>query len=372
MKKSLKRSTRWGLIVTLSLLILCSAGIAAWYFQFPLEAEKQVPVYTCKQELQVDYRIAVMQNNFFPEQFIGPGQVYIIPLTQYIETALNYNFSGPEKVDISGQYQADAVLTGYVIKEKKAGDEVEKVKLKAWEKTWPLVAVTPFSAHDRTLQINQPVPVDIRFYADFAEQVAKEFKFSAELVELAVTYNIQGKAVTEQGEINEPVQAALIIPIKGNSFTVDSLQNNAVEKSITELSVEEVPGVKMTRIIMAGITALLAILLLMLLLLTAAAWENPSENELRRIFRKYSDRIATGFSWVPAISAQNTMNLNSFDDLLKVADEITQPILYESHPDGEHSFYVINEPLIYCFNLNTAAGDHLSPNNSKYTDDMQM
>ncbi|NLC07964.1 MAG: DUF5305 domain-containing protein [Syntrophomonadaceae bacterium] len=350
-KKTINKNTRLGLIVVLALMLAGSTGLTVWWYQQPLEKVKEVPVYTCQQQIQVDYQVFIDPNNFFAEQIIGPGQAYITSLTQDIETTLNYSFSGDAPSDISGQYQVEAVLTGYILKEKPGSQTMEREKVRVWTRAWELLPPTPFFAHDRKLEVKQPVPVDVRSYAFFAEQVARELKFSADVVELAVTYNVQAEALTPRGEVEEPIKAVMLIPLKGASFMVEGMLTDKKEKSITQSETEIVAGVKTARRGFAVAAGVLALLLLLVIFKTTAEIVSPEERILRQIMKKQGDRIVAGFSWVPAISDKNIINLNSFDDLVKVADEVKQPILYEQANTSLHSFYVVNAPLIYRYSL---------------------
>ncbi|MGI5921325.1 MAG: DUF5305 family protein [Syntrophomonadaceae bacterium] len=347
----MKKNTRRGLIALLVLLIMVFGGLAVWWFIQPTQEAKKVPVYTCKQEAQLNYQVFVAPNNFFPQPVIGPGQAYLTSLTQYIETTLNYNLSANTPVNISGQYQVDAVLTGYILKEKEGGGAMERERVKVWEKLWPLHPPTPFAGQDSKLEMQQVVPVNIKGFADFADQVSQELKFAADVVELTVNYSVLGGATTPQGEIREPINVTMVIPVDSSYYTVGGMLTNQKEKSIDTTRMQAVPGVKTARMGYAIAAGVLVLLLLLVVLKTSAEIEDPEEKKLRKIIKKYGDRIVTGFSWVPAISESNLISLNSFDDLVKVADEVDQPIFYDDGPEGKHSFYVINAPLIYHYSL---------------------
>ncbi|MEN6462468.1 MAG: DUF5305 family protein [Syntrophomonas sp.] len=347
----MKKNTRWGLIIVLTLLFLGSGVQAVRWFKQPTEKAKKVPAYTCRQQASLDYRVFIAPNNFFPQPIIASGQAYITSLTQYIETTLNYSFYGDTPVNISGQYQVDANLTGYILKEKPNSEEMERERVKVWEKPWALLPPTPFTVQNSKLEIKQVIPVDIKAFSDFADQVSKELKFAADAVELTVNYNILGGASTPQGEIKEPVKVVMVIPVDSSFYTVGGMLTDKKEKSIDTTQMVAVPGVKTTRVGYAIATGLLAVLLLLVIFKTSALIEDPEEKKLRRIIKKHGDRVVSGFNWVPAISDQNIIFLDNFDDLLKVADEVEQPILYDSTNELIHSFYVINEPIIYKYSL---------------------
>lgn len=362
MERTINRKLRLGLIICLSLLLLAAIGLAIRWFKEPTEKTVAVPVYTCTQQAQLDYQVIFMPNNFFAESSAGPGLAYITSLTNYIETVLSYSFSGDRPVNISGQYQVEATLTGYIFQERSEGKEAKKEKIKVWSRPWVLVPPTPFSAEDRKLELKQVVPVDIRYYRDFADQVAQELKFSADLVELTVTYQVQGGAITPQGEIREPVKAVMVIPIEGTAFMVQTLQGDKKENSITRSETAPVTEVKLARLGYSTAAGVLVLLLLLVLFKTTAEIADAETLRLQKIMKKHGDRIVAGFGWVPALSEKNLITLNSFEDLVKVADEIAQPILYKEDPAGVHGFYVIKEPLIYHYVLRIYGSKRLFAN----------
>jgi hypothetical protein len=288
-------------------------------------------------------------------------------LTQYVETTFKYSFSGDNPADISGQYEIDAKLTGYILVEDKQSSETVKRRVKAWEKIYPLIPATPFSRHDQKFGIKQVIPVDLRSYAAFADQVAKELKFSADIIELSITYHVLGSASTSQGKISEPVETILSIPVEGNSFIVNGKLADEKENSITIPGTESVPGVKTARTGWVVTTALLAILLLLIIFNTKAKAESPSERELRMIIKKHGDRIVAGVFSFTSVHDKNTTVLNSFYDLVKVADEVAQPILYENASDNLHSFYVINEPMIFSYSLEINTNENVYNNSQVIT-----
>lgn len=355
MGRTMNKNLRRGLMVLLALLLMGSAGLAVWWFKQPATAENQVPVYACQQQGQVDYQVFLTPNDLLPEKVTGPDQTYITSLTQHIETTLNYRFSGEAPADLSGQYQVDAAVTGYVLQERSGSQEGEREKIKIWTKSSVLLPPTPFSIHDSQLELQQMIPIDIRSYMSFADQVAQELSFSADLVELAVTYSVQTAVSTPQGTLEEPLTLVMVIPLGGSTFTVQGTLTDTKDNSIFNGITESVFKVKAARIGFTAATVILALLLLLTIVFTKAKEQDPVEKKLRQIIRKHGDRIVAGVVSIPAVSGENTIKVHSFDDLVKVADEVAQPILYDNSQVSDHLFYVVNEPLIYRYSLKTDA-----------------
>ncbi|HBG22968.1 MAG TPA: hypothetical protein DDW83_06905, partial [Peptococcaceae bacterium] len=185
--------------------------------------------------------------------------------------------------DITGQYQVNAAVTGYVLQGKKGSQEGEPEKVEIWTKPSVLLPPQPFSTHDGQLELKQTIPVDIRSYISFADQVAKELSFSADLVELAVTYSVQASASTPQGTLEEPLTLVMVIPLEGNSFMVQGNLTENKDSSIANSKTESLFKVKAARIGFAVAAVILALILLLTILFTKAKDQDPVEKELRRI-----------------------------------------------------------------------------------------
>ena len=117
---------------------------------------------------------------------------------------MNYQLTGEGPAAISGDYQVDAVVTGYILK----GDDLsstQRVKVPVWDKTYSLVPKTEFDSSDGTITLDREVRVDIREYAEFAQRVQDEYKSSTTLVELAVKYEINTNVETPDGKSTDSI-----------------------------------------------------------------------------------------------------------------------------------------------------------------------
>jgi hypothetical protein len=338
------------LIVILALLLLISIVMAVQKFLQPAEVAQQIPVYKYQHQANVDYQVFILSNPFFDIESLEAGRGYLTPITDYISTTLNYQLTGEGPAAISGDYQVDAVVTGYILK----GDDLsstQRVKVPVWDKTYSLVPKTEFDSSDGTITLDREVRVDIREYAEFAQRVQDEYKSSTTLVELAVKYEINTNVETPDGKSTDSISPTLVIPIEGNSFTVDGVLADQKEGTIVAQEMVPVPSLTGMRMGFSMAAFLLALALVGVVKKTRVMREDPLENELKRIIKKYGDRIVAGTGSVPGINEKKTMDLGEFENLLKISDELLQPILYENIKDGVHNFYVIGKQLHYRYTL---------------------
>jgi hypothetical protein len=159
--------------------------------------------------------------------------------------------------------------------------------------------------------------------------------------------NIDLTGITDKGPIEKSISPSLIIPLDVDMFEIT--EENIVDQTeaIEEIKQVQKPINKNLIIIYGIILVFLIIALIILIFFTKLACEkNPLEKELSRIFKKYGDRLVALNS---DISITNSKNVNSIEDLVKIADEIERPIVYKYCENKEiNKFYVsdVNEMFL--------------------------
>lgn len=349
----LKSGVRTGLIGLLVLLLIGAMGMAVLKFIQPKNETKKVPAYQYQQAAMLDYQVFFKSNPFFDQKSAGPGQGYLTPITDYLATDFNYQLDGNNPAKINGQYQVSAAVTGYLLTESHG----QRKKLMVWEKVTPLFAPTSFTSDNGKADISEKIPVRLQEFVAFANKVQDEYRAAVDTVELTVTYDVTIEIETPEAQGNDYISSVLIIPIKGNSFTVDGLLTNNKQGSIMTTEVVSTPGLKNARIAYSLTVILLILMLFGVLRKTSVLIEDPLEKELRLITKKYGDRIVTGSGAIPQVFANSKVLVSHFADLIKVADEVAQPILHENLEQNVHNFYVASDPLLYVFTLSSSAFD---------------
>jgi len=340
---------RQGLIGLLSVLMLASTIMAVIKFTQPATVTKMTQAYKYQHKAEVDYEVFIRPNPFFYERSIESGRGYLTPITDYIMSHMNYHLQGNGTATIDGRYQVTAYVTGYLLKESQTGGQ--RTKVPVWEKIYPLVSETPITGSDGKVDLEDDIRINIREYADFAQRVQDEYKSAIDLVELSVKYDIETSVETPEGKTTDSVCPVMIIPIKGNSYTVDGILADTKEGAIVVKKTVPTPLIKESRIGYSAAAVLFAIAILWVLLKTSVRTEDPMELELKRIIKKHGDRIVTGKGPIPNINRDGIILVGEFEDLIRVADEVAQPILHESVTEDEHRFYVINGSMLYNYIL---------------------
>lgn len=350
---ALDQKVRRGMIIFIALLTVIAGGMAVWKMKQPAEINKDIPAYKYSQNAQVDYRVFFLPNDNFPDKSAGPGRGYLTPITDYIDTKFSYNIRGDGASNINGQYKVDAVVIGYILKESEGATAgtPQREKVKVWEKTTPILASTSFSSTSGKVEIKKEIPIYLKTYVDFAAKVLEEYKNAVDLVEVTVNYNVAVNIAAADGKNTDKLNPVLVIPIKGNSYTINGTLTDKKDGAVNAKQTVAVPGVKTARMAFSIAVGVLALILLFVIFGTRPRDEDMNERTVRLLMKKYGDRVVIGQDVLAAVDTLNIMVLDSFDDLVKVADEAGRAIIYEKNREGIYSFFVISDTLVYSYKL---------------------
>jgi hypothetical protein len=79
-----------------------------------------------------------------------------------------------------------------------------------------------------------------------------------------------------------------------------------------------------------------------------------AEVEAARARKRYGERMAEASGPMPAASGDNTVTLDSIEDLVKVADELGKPVVhYKPGAGGVHSYCVFDGTTCYQYTFQT-------------------
>lgn len=347
-KINLKSQKKQLLTAFLLLLIALSGAGLFWSLTRPAETTEEYTALSYYQEAGLDYRVHLRPNEFFPETVQGPGRAYITELAEHLSTDFAYRFTVEREAQLKGQYSVNAVLTATTGREK---------KYTVWEQSEELLPPQSFSSEDMELAIQQDVTVPISDYIELTGRLTEETGFVPEELNLAVTYHVTVEAETDSGPIREELVSTMVVPLRGRTFTVGLNPGESRTGTLTAIRQVPVQLVEETRLGFSVTTVITLLLLAALLFFTAAAREEkpgPAEKKLARILKQHGDRLVAFRKEMYSLATDRVLEVNSFEDLIKAADELAKPVLYNQPKtvDGcEHSFFVVAETGIYRYTI---------------------
>ena len=302
----------------------------------PRFKEEKVVLYGYQQKTNIDYKAVLKPNVLYEQESIGPGEVYISELIDHIQANFSYEFIGERAAELEGNYEIIAELQGAV----KEGETTKTI----WKKAFVLLPKQTFQVKDKTLSLKGNTILRLEEYNNFVKTVNESSKVNAP-VSFTVSMNVNIKANTDKGVVEEKLSPKMVIPLNTNYFSIDSQLTEEKPGQIEETKQVPIP-VNQTKVIVYGVMiGLLVILGIFIIFFTEIkAPVDPRQKKLKQIFKKHGNRLVA-LNDEPAITYETYSKVKSIDDLVRIADELGKPIMYQYRPNPKDitQFYILDD-----------------------------
>jgi hypothetical protein len=333
-------------IIVISFLILTIIGIYSLYYtyQIPDTETQTIPLCEYQQLLIYDYTAQLKPNLIYNKTTLKPGEgpVYL-RITESISFSSTYTFQSNKQANANITYSVE-----------------EYVQSTTWTKQLNTTTETTIN----TLGTNIEIPIanipsiSVNTIQSLAAQLDQEIGVYSSEYNATVTIKIQTTAETTEGTINEQFNPTLTLTFKRGTSAGDILNIQGLENTktgaITQENTIHNDWVINQRYASYGLTAVA------LVGLTSTSWaytktqptklEKP-EKYLEEIIEPYED-IITEVTQEPTYNTPlTTMPMKSMEDLVKIADNLTKPILHIEKVGNNHVFYVIDGTTRYEYTI---------------------
>jgi len=300
-----------------------------------------------------DYTIHLKENSLYKTDTLKPPEStpYVTPEQKTMGVGPVIPYELVDRMDTSYYYQFRA--------SRPVTEVTEEVTITAtlenpdlWSKTFVLA---PSTRETGNLRVD--FPVDIVYLNELLTVIRTETGTSGEAYNLIIEAFTHVTAQTEFGPIDEVFTQTLSTELGGGTLVWNEELQITQEGAITTTQIIPNPsrylglsadGVKLTSLILGGIFLMLFIASLVLFNQFKPAELPMSEKEALAAGKKYADRIAEASSQTP-IAGEKIISLGSIDDLVKVADELGNPIIHQppTAAEKQHTYYVIDGTTQY-------------------------
>ena len=333
----LTKNTRFFLYVLGGILCLVSA-ILLFINIRPHTRTEEVVVNSYNITTGASYRVHLKENNVFEEEFLEEGRVYPSAITDFINIDFKSELAMTNALSISGDYIIQAVLEGY-----QTGKDEEKVSV--YEKIYPIIEGRVIESVTSSASINESLSIDRATYRNYAQEI--ENALGGETgknfyVELSGKYIVDGE--------EKPFSYRIDIPINNDKF-YEIRKAEPVEDS------GDIKESNLVNVMPAFSSYAIFILLLFVAVRFFTANMEGKELEqkkLSELMRKYGSRMVC-IENLPDISQKFEIRVKSITDLIELADEIREPVLYiegEKELPKDGKIYILSKDYIYFFESN--------------------
>lgn len=300
-----------------------------------------------------DYTLYLEENSLYKTDTLKPP-----PYTPYVTPAPKTMGVGPvipfelvDRMEASYYYQFQA--------SRPVSELSEEITITAtlespdvWSKTYVLMPTTR-----QTGNFSTDFPIDITYLKEILSAIRGETGSAGETYNLIIEAFTHVTAETSLGTINEDFVQTLSTELGGGTLTWNEDLLLDQQGAITTTHIVPNPnrylglsvdGVKMTSLILGIIFLMLLIASIFFYNQTRPAEPPLFEKAATAAGKKYADRIAEASGQTP-IAGERIISLSSMEDLVKVADELGNPIIHQppTATEKKHTYYVIDGTTQY-------------------------
>lgn len=336
-KRKLKKNVKiiLYLILFLSFVIL---GVNLILNSFNIQDEKSI---NYKEQSNLDYKVFLKKNDFYENDYLGKDMLYIANLIDNIKINLNYNFDIDENSNIDFVY--DVIGKIVIADETGKNSYFEKSYVLQKEKTLKMTDNNHFN-------INDNIDIDYNYY----NNLANDFKMSYGLnpsSNLIVYFRISKKDSnnSENVILNSSSLMSVTIPLSEKSVNIkmDYKDIDETSKLISKSDILLENIISFVIGIVLIVVSLVFMIKFMRLLNLSGKKKSVYEKYINKLLREY-DRLIVETSTGPIIDNKEIINIDKFEELLDVRDNLKLPIMHYTIEENEECYFYINyENSIY-------------------------
>lgn len=325
-------------------LLLAFAGILYVITVQSREAEVAVPTvydYTIKQS--VNPSINYMDSSFFDD---GPGAkntAYVAELTDTIRSHFHYNFKGSEATNLTYTYGINASVRGlYTLKDE------SKDQPTIWTKDFELLKQTTKEVNAASFTLDPTVDASFSEYKAMIDQLNTALELSVES-EVVITSTVKVSGEIDGASFTDTRTASVTAPLNQQLYTLAVKYDKETTGQVAATSVQGWTLAGHYLEVIAGVVALVGLVLL-IYGFRAQIFKTPYHRELDRIFR-YHDGIIIRASKPANLQNKNVVDVQSFDDILNLEEEMQAPIVAAPAGAEATQFIILRDDVAYVYTL---------------------
>ncbi|MEM2321097.1 MAG: DUF5305 family protein [Candidatus Bathyarchaeia archaeon] len=331
------------LLITFAILTAASAISLFYAYQKPTYERQTIILGTYTHRAIYDYVAELKPNIIYNKTTLKPGEgTLYTAITTGINITFTYKFissPSPETIGIAlEEITAEIESPGKWTKPLHEDEVKELMNLEG--------------------SMNFTLKINCTAIRQLIDRIDKEIGTYSSSFNIRVKPRIRVDTIVAKRTVNETYTPELIVMFragteKGNYISIEGL-NQTKNKDITETREITYPEVEARRNMFSATTLTTAIGLAALIIAhlkivgQQKSTERKSKELLKRIMEEYKDAIAEAVGSPP--KTQTTIDVESLEDLTKIAQILAKPIL-RAKEDEEQIFYIIDGNMKYQYKI---------------------
>jgi|GEM_PF-673026 hypothetical protein len=343
LRKKMKRNMKVFSIIATVVIMLLSIFMMIRNLTVKEYKEKKIVKYEYTLNKSIKYKGNLLNNSIYGN-VLGEDQFYPQKILKSVDITYNLDYQGSEETPINTEYQLVAKIYGYFLKQDN--------KLIYWTKEIPISDKVSDTITGNQTKINKTINVTLNQYIDFIDRAAAETELELNneiTISMVGTLNTQ----TSYGNVNIPFEMTLASPVD-KVFKFEKSGLDIKQGSLTDVQKVELP-INIGLVILFSVISLISLLSLLYVLIFTIdyEWNDIVSSQVKNILKNYGNKMVELGNEIRN-TAKHNYEVNNMKDLLKVADELHKPIIYEydnQYTIKDFKLYVQNGDEIYIYSI---------------------
>ena len=302
------------------------------------KAEENI-VMTYTSNGSFDYKVYMQKNDFIKEEYLKPGEAYILNLIDHINVNNSYSFSATSKTKVTGSTIVTAKLKGYYRETgtKNGNSEILKKDV--------VISQQKIDFDDKSYSNSGSFDIYLDDYIKTLNDFQSQVKISVDgYLEITAETTFNGKV--GGAKYNDAYTSTMKIPLSASVIRIEATTNNPKSKTIYEGELIKTNKTVLWFVIGANVVTFLIICLLLRKLFMFTN-KSEYEKEMDKLLKNYDDIIVNTTS-VLDVDRYKLIEIEEFKEILNLSRELLLPIMnYEFIKGKETWFYVVKDDILY-------------------------
>ena len=302
-----------------------------------------------KQTSNLDYKVYLKPNDYYKEPYLQKNMQYIANLIDNININFNYNFNVNQNINYKYMY--------YIKADVAVADSQDKAKV-IYSKTDRLTnPVVVTKENSNQFNINENVKVNYSKYNDLVKSFKSSYGISASSnLTLTLCLEIKDEKGNIIKNINSSDSMKIIIPLTEQMINIEMDYKEINNSDNASVYKEFYIGnkVKVALSIISLLLFIASTIKLVLFMLKTSSKKTAYDATLNKILREYDRVIVNSRKDINVSKKTDVIDVNSFNELLDVRDNLEKPIIFHETHKGLKSVFMVktsNETYRYILKL---------------------
>ena len=330
------------------MLLVLSLITGAKSFVPAQKSEEQVLSYSVTNS--ADYRVNLVENNFYETPTLGKGELVPVTFIKDIEVDFSSYLSASKQIDMNYSYRITGTITATA-----SDNGKEDSGGKIWTKNYTFVEPKSMTETASTgYNVQEKVVIDYKVYNDLVNQYKLKAAIPMDAV-LTVTLSVDANSDVEGNALNENNSVSVKIPLSVATVMISTSDDGTESKNL--VNTQEIAASK--NYVLLGISVViflgsLAATIYLLKGLRKMTEEHSLVIKFNKIMRDYN-QVIIEIEELPEVKNAAVIEVKAFKDMLDVQKELHLPIMCERAKDDvitNNIFYIVNQNQIFKYRMN--------------------